>query len=86
MIIPIYVIARRRQPDAPKLCKDCKHFGAKDETCKSPRNGSIDRVTGNRKPAFIFCETHRYGEGWLMARLIGVCGEGARWFEPKEPK
>lgn len=67
-----------------KLCKDCKHFGARGETCESPRNGRIDRVTGERKAEYQFCETHRNGEGWLMSIAIGVCGEAGRWFEPKE--
>lgn len=73
-----------------KFCRDCKHcaidpeYGASDPVCKSPKNGKINPVTGGTIPQYIFCETHRNNAGWLMARAIGACGKGARWFESKD--
>ncbi|MBB3004392.1 hypothetical protein FHX57_006774 [Paraburkholderia tropica] len=70
-----------------KTCNNCKHSKldrAGALICKSPRNMEIDRVTGGAKPRWEYCDTHRNGEGWLMAMAIGVCGERGRWFEAKE--
>ncbi len=77
------------------FCKDCKwsrgsEFSGLKEyiecVCPEvPKNTTINYATGTttKKPWLESCSVLRQ-DNWFSARLLGTCGKGARWFEPKE--
>jgi len=73
-----------------KLCKDCrwckkdKDGGYKYAVCKSPKRHfkDIDMVSGEEKSK-NYCDIDRECR-FLLSLMVSVCGEKARWFEPKE--
>lgn len=80
---------------APKLCRDCKWVDANGRpeigefaVCARVKGRpKVNLVTGietRRYRGALYCATHR-NEGWLSARLDGLCGTEGRWFEPREP-
>lgn len=58
-----------------KLCRDCKHFEASDETCRRAR-GTPDYVHGT-PPERVGARIER---GFS---LLDGCGPEAKHFEPK---
>jgi len=57
-----------------KYCADCAHLAGKE--CYSPSN-MIDRVSG--KPKVMYAAYNRID----ISFVSGLCGEEARFFEPK---
>jgi hypothetical protein len=72
-----------------KACRNCVHSRSENyagvwfERCFAPQNDKIDLVTGEFKPRWIFCSTHRE-DSWIVARLLKTCGKTGRWFEIKD--
>lgn len=72
-----------------KLCKDCKHCREKEgrsgedfNTCEKPMP-RISLSTGRHTlQPYKYCETLR-NQGFLAARVLGVCGSEGRWWETK---
>lgn len=65
-----------------KLCVDCKWSdrNAVVPRCACPRNG-INVETGGTE--IEYCRVNRLF-GWLSARLMGKCGQAARWWEARD--
>jgi len=67
----------------PIACKDCAHYrysslGAQYATCVSPESYGIRRDGYTRNPVSI--------ERKAEYEILGTCGPGARFFDPKPPK
>ena len=68
---------------ALKLCINCRWHGNPDRPaaeahCICPQvPRTIELVTGESKPLFLYCSTHRERAG------DGLCGPEGRWFLPK---
>ena len=69
-----------------KLCVDCKHYkkswiGKEFAECHSPKNKTINPVTGKEKLNCRFVEVQRFG----AIPLNGYCNRRGDWWEPKPP-
>ena len=72
-----------------KLCVECKWSRGTGQflECRAPRNADqpgYEYVNPAAVPPKVapYCSWHRRA-GWLDARLNGLCGNAARWWEPK---
>jgi hypothetical protein len=69
-----------------KLCINCKHYHPDDNagvnSCYAEQNkGEQDLLTGDF--SYRYCAASMRTCGWIKTRILGLCGEEARWFEPK---
>jgi hypothetical protein len=62
-----------------KHCRDCKHY--KPDRPGILHDARFDQCTYKRDTRF--CDIERF-HSRIMAWLLGYCGVGARFFEPKE--
>lgn len=66
-----------------KRCKDCRWRDG--EFCNAPKNVTVDPIYGGVTRKWEFCSTHRTGSsiGFVMCRLLKLCGKEGRWYEAK---
>ena len=68
-----------------KLCINCKYSKGSNEllNCTAPKNLITNLTTGESKPRWKCCTTHRNMD-LLDSYLAQGCGKQARWFKSKE--
>ena len=73
-----------------KLCRDCKYYNDKHESCTHPNLISINLVTGipeyKEQRSSGYCSNQRSFSRFESLLLVDACGKKGKWFEAKEIK
>ena len=87
-LVPASGSAGAREPDAIKLCRDCRWFTGM-ASCEAPQNRSgwidLSLVDPTRESIRMtrWSASIMRGAGWFGARVSRMCGREGRWWEPK---